>query len=102
MLGSGMKSVDYGGGSIEKLVFVLGCKGIMTKREHLLQIPHQILQCIKSLNLGYNYIDQRDFENLAECIPYLHSLTSLDISNNPRSDGSLLQALRKHNKLHGL
>ena len=34
MLGSGMKSVDYGGGSIEKLVFVLGCKGIMTEREH--------------------------------------------------------------------
>ena len=90
MLSSGMKSVDYGGGSIERLVFVLGCKGIMTKREHLLQIPHQILQCIKSLNLGIielgNDIDQRGFENLAECIPCLHSLTRLGISSNPGSD----------------
>ena len=105
MLGSGMKSVDYGGGSIEKLDFIIGCKGIMTKREHLLQIPHPILQCIKLLNLVNNDIDQRGFENLAECIPYLHSLTKLRISNNPGGDGSLvklLQALTKHNKLQKL
>ena len=105
MLSSGMKSVDYGGGSIEKLDFIIGCKGIMTEREHLLQIPHPILQCIKLLNLGINNIDQRGFDNLAECIPYLHSLTKLNISNNPGGDGSLvklLQALTKHNKLQEL
>ena len=104
MLGHGMKSVDYGGGSIEELD-LLGSKGIMNEGEHLLQIPHQILQHIKSLKLRMCDIDQRGFENLAECIPYLHSLTSLDIRDNPGGDGSLvklLKALREHGKLQTL
>ena len=104
MLVHGMKSVDYGGGSIEKLG--LGwSKGIMNEGEHLLQIPHQIIQHIKSLKLNDGDIDQRGFENLAECIPYLHSLTSLDIGDNPGGDGSLvklLKALREHGKLQTL
>ena len=101
MLGHGMKSVDYGGGSIERLDLYWS-QGIMNE-EYLLQIPHQILQHIKSLKFAILYdIDQRGFENLAECIPYLHSLTSLDISGNPGGDGSLaklLKALREHGKL---
>ena len=104
MLGHGMKSVDYGGGSIEELNLYRS-KGIMNEGEHLLQIPHQILRHIKSLKLGGCDIDQRGFENLAECIPYLHSLTSLDISLNPGGDGSLvklLKALREHGKLQTL
>ena len=104
MLGHGMKSVDYGGGSIERLD-LLGSEGIMNEGEHLLQIPHQILRHIKSLELMMCDIDQRGFENLAECIPYLHSLTSLDISVNPGGDGSLvklLKALREHGKLQTL
>ena len=104
MLGHGMKSVDYGGGSIEKLD-LLGSQGIMNEGEHLLRIPHQILQPIKSLMLKGCDIDQRGFENLAECIPYLHSLTSLDITGNPGGDGSLvklLRALREHGKLQTL
>ena len=104
MLGHGMKSVDYGGGSIEKLG-LLGSEGIMIEGEHLLQIPHEILQHIKSLDLVMCDIGQRGFENLAECIPYLHSLTSLDICDNPGGDGSLvklLQALSKHEKLQTL
>ena len=99
-----MKSVDYGGGSIEELA-LLDCKGIMNEGKHLLQIPHQILQHIKSLKLVRCDIDQRGFENLAECIPYLHSLTSLDIGVNPGGDGSLvklLKALREHGKLQTL
>ena len=104
MLGHGMKSVHYGGGSIEELE-LLGSQGIMNEGKHLLQIPHQILQHIKLLKLGICDIDQRGFENLAECIPYLHSLKSLDISHNPVGDGSLvkmLKALRKHGKLETL
>ena len=104
MLGHGMKSVDYGGGSIEKLV-LFGSKGVMNEGEHLLQILDQILQNIKSLKLKGCDIDRRGFENLAECIPYLHSLTSLDISGNQGGDGSLLklfQALREHGKLQTL
>ena len=100
MLGHGMKSVDYGGGSIEELG-LLGCKRIMNEGEHLLQMPHQILQRIKILKLKVCDIDQRGFENLADCIPYLQSLTSLDISDNPGGDGSLvklLKALREHRK----
>ena len=104
MLGHGMKSVDYGGGSIEKLDLSQS-KGIMNEGEYLLQIPHQILQHIKLLQLGGCDIDQRGFENLAECIPYLHSLTSLYISVNPGGDGSLvklLKALSEHGKLQTL
>ena len=104
MLVHGMKSVDYGGGSIEELE-LYGSKGIMNEGEHLLQIPHQILQHIKSLRLPQCDFDQRGFENLAECIPYLHSLTSLDISHSPGGDGSLvklLKALMKHGKLQTL
>ena len=104
MLGHGMKSVDYGGGSIEKLD-LLGSLGILNEGEHLLQIPHQILQHIKSLNLMGCDIDQRGSENLAECIPYLHSLKSLDISHNSVGDGNLVklfQALREHGKLQTL
>ena len=104
MLGHGMKSVDYGGGSIEGLD-LYGSRGIMNKGVHLLQIHHQILQHIKSLKLMECDINQRGFENLAECIPYLHSLTLLDIGGNPGGDGSLvklLKALREHGKLQTL
>ena len=104
MLGHGMKSVDNGGGSIEWLE-LLGSKGIMNEGEDLLQIPHQILQHITLLRFEECDIDQRGFENLAECIPYLHSLTSLFIGDNPGGDGSLvklLKALREHGKLQTL
>ena len=101
MLGHGMKSVDYGGGSIEELD-LLGSKGIMNEGEHLLQIPHRILQHIKSLTLRECDIDQRGFENLAECIPYLHSLISLDIHSNPGGNGSLVKLLRERVKLQTL
>ena len=103
MLGHGMKSVDYGDGSIEE--FELSGYGIMNEGEHLLQIPHQILQHIQSLKLMECDIDQRGFKNLNECIPYLHSLTSLDISANPGGDGSLvklLKALSEYGKLQTL
>ena len=104
MLGHGMKSVDYGGGSVEELDLSVSA-GIMNEGKHLLQIPHQILQDFKSLNLVGCDIDQRGFENLAECIPYLRSLISLDISGNPGGDGSLvklLKALGEHGKLQKL
>ena len=104
MLGHGMKSVDYGGGSIEELD-LSGSGGIMNEGEHSLQIPYHILRHIKSLKLRWCDIDQRGFENLAECIPYLHSLTSLYISVNPGGDGSLVKlfwALREHGKLQTL
>ena len=104
MFSHGLKSTHYGGGSIEKLD-LFWYRNNMNEKEYLLQIPHQILQQIKSLTMNECDINQRGFENLAECIPYLDSLTSLDISGNPGGDGSLvklLQALRKHGKLQTL
>ena len=101
MLVHGMKSVDYGGGSIEEFNLSWS-EGIMNEGK---QIPHHVLQHIKSLRLARCDIDQRGFENLAECIPYLHSLISLDIGYNPGGDGSLvklLKALREHGKLQTL
>ena len=100
-LSHGMKSVDYCGGSIDKLD-LFGSQGIMNEGE---QIPHQILRHIKSLTLIECDINLRGFENLADYIPHLHSLTSLDISDNQGGDGSLvklLKALRKHGKLQTL
>ena len=100
MISHGLKSTDYGGGYIEEL-HLYGCRGVMNEGKHLLQIPHHILQHIKSLKLWVCDIDQRGFENLAECIPYLHNLTSLDIRYKPGGDGSsmkLLKALKKHGK----
>ena len=104
MFSHGLKSTHYGGGSIEKLD-LFWSRDVMNEKEYLLQIPHPILQQIKSLIMNECDINQRGFENLAECIPYLHSLTSLDISHNPGGDGSLvklLKALRKHGKLQTL
>ena len=104
MLGHGMKSVDYGGGSIEALDLSRS-EGIINEGGHLLQLPHQILKLITVLGLGDCNIDQRGFENLAMCIPYLYSLIELDISRNPGGDGSLVnlfQALKKHGKLQKL
>ena len=104
MLGHGMKSVEYGGGSIDKLDLSLS-RRIMNEGEHLLQLPHQILQHITSLNLYLCGIDHRGFENLAKCIPYLCSLTSLYVGENPGGVGDLVKlfhALRKHGKLQKL
>ena len=74
-------------------------KGFMNEGEDL---SHHILKPITSLKLVGCDIDQRGFENLAKCIPYLHSLTSLAISDNPGGDGSLvklLKTLKEHGKL---
>ena len=103
MLGHGMKSVDYGGGSIDMLHF-LWPYGIMNEGEHLLQLPHQILRHIESLRFKKCDIDQRGFDNLAECIPYLHSLKLLGIIYNLRHGSlvKLLFALRKHGKIKAL
>ena len=106
MLRHGMNSVDYGGGYIEKLD-LFGSRGIMNESncKYLLQIPDHILQQIEELNLAFCDIDQRGFENLAECIPYLPSLTLLNIHYNPGGDGSLVklfQVLREHGKLQTL
>ena len=95
MLGHGMNSVKkYGGGSIDNLSLIWFSK---STKQHL-QIPHQILQHIKSLSLkvctiGHVYTD--------ECIAFLHSLTSLTISD-PRYAKELLSALRRHGKLQTL
>ena len=102
MLSHGMNSADYGGGSIKQLSLHMYEEFI---QEHFLQIPYRILQLIESLFVGGDNVRQRGFKDLAECIPYLHSLTSLNISGNPGGDGNLvklLQALKKHGKLQTL
>ena len=81
MLVYGLKSVKYGGGSIEKLDLT-GCRGVMEGR-YLLQMPRQILQQIQSLTLRGCGLDQNAFYIMADYIPDLPSLLSLDISNNP-------------------
>ena len=102
MLGHGIRSVDYhDGGSLEELD-LSSSEEAMNERKNLLHIPFHILKHIKTLTLMYCSIDQRGFENLAECVPYLHSLTLLNISQNRGGEESLVklfQALKKHNKL---
>ena len=69
---------------------------------HLVQLPHQILQYIKSLGVTFYSLYHKDLDILADSIPHLPCLTSLDISYNPIGDGNtvkLLRALRQHGKL---
>ena len=99
----GLKSVEFGGGSIEKLD-LSHCRGVM-EGGHLVQLPHQIHQQIRSLNLMHCSLIKETLDILADYIPRLHSLTSLDISNNEGGVGStvkLLRALRQHGKLETL
>ena len=106
MFGRGMRSVDSGGGSLEELDLSSRlCDEPFNKGQHLLHMSYQILKHIKILTLMYCNIDQGGFENLAECVPHLHSLISLNISRNIGGDVSLVklfQALEKHNKLQTL
>ena len=106
MLGYGMRSVDSSGGSLEKLDLTSSLFGEpINEGQHLLHMPHQILKRINTLTLMYCNIDQRGFENLAECVPYLHSLISLNISQNEGGDGSLVKlfrALKEHDRLQEL
>ena len=88
----GVKFVEYGGGSIDELnLSNLSSRGIMNEGKDILQLPHQILQHITSLNLSRCGLDHRGFENHAECIPYLCGLTSLNIQGNPGGVGSLVK-----------
>ena len=100
----GMQSVyllKYGGGSIEGLHLIGYGKTI--NEEHLLQIPSQILQPIKSLTLIGCHLHQKGFENLAKRIRNLHNLTSLNIAGSKgRSLVKLLGALQTHGKLETL
>ena len=103
MLMYGLKSVEYGGGSIDEL-FLPGCGGVI-EGGHLVQLPHQILQNIRYLYLSKCSLDQQGLDILADSIPYLDSLTSLSIIDNPGGIGStvkLLRALRQHGKLETL
>ena len=103
MLEYGLQSVEYGGGSIAKLDLSF-CTGILEGR-HLVQLPYQIHEHIKTLKMSSSSLDKEELEILADYIPHLHSLTSLDISHNPGGVGStvkLLRALRQHETLKTL
>ena len=78
MLVRGLQSVKkYGGGSIEELR--LGaCMGVnVMEGGHLVKLPHKIHERIRSLKIPLRNLD---LDILADSIPHLPSLTSLDIS----------------------
>ena len=97
---------DANGGSINSFG-LYRCNGIINGKfkEHLLAIPDPILQQIKSLSFRDCGINQTAFKNLAECLPSLHSLTSLDVNEHAFATAGvavLLQKLRDHRKLESL
>ena len=100
----GLKSVQYGGGSVRKLR--LSANPITDEGMRFLQqFPHQILQQMRTLDLSYCGLRQKGFDLLADTVPLLSSLESLDISLNPGGNGStvkLLQALGKHQRVKRL
>ena len=98
-LGCGLKYI-VSGGSINSLTFS-SCDGILNEK---VEIPHPILQHIKSLSFLECGTNQRGLLNLAECVPFLRSLTSLHLSENRRVTGIaiLLEALKNHEKLESL
>ena len=104
MLMYGMKSVEHGGGSIEKLTLQgnsISDKGI----QYFYEWPHQILQQIKTLRLSHCNLTPRGFDALADVVPLLPNLVLLDVSMNAGGSAGTakrLQALNKHNKLQRL
>ena len=101
MLVCGLKSVQYGGGSVRELR--LSRNSITDEGMRFLQqFPYQILQQMRTLNLSRCGLQQKGFDVLADTLPLLSSLESLDISGNPGGSGStvkLFQALEKHQKV---
>ena len=99
-----LKSVQYGGGSVRELW--LSDNPITDEGMRFLQqFPHQILQDMRILDLSYCGLRQKGFDLLADTVPLLSSLESLDISGNPGGNGSrvkLLQALGKHQRVEHL
>ena len=103
MLAYGLKSVEYGGGSIENFD-LSGCTGVM-EGEHFVKLPPQILYQIRSLDVLHCSLEKRGLDILAGSIPHLHNLTSLDVSYNEggvRSTVKLVQSLKRHGKLETL
>ena len=104
MLVCGLKSVQYGGGSVREL-WLSGNPITHEGMRFLQQFPHQILQQMRTLRLSYCGLRQKEFDLLADTVPLLSSLESLDISGNPGGNGStvkLLQALGKHQRVEHL
>ena len=104
MLMRGLKSVQYDSGSVRELL--LSGNHITHEGMRLLQqFPHQVLQQMRTLDLSDCDFGQTEFDLLADTVPLLFSLESLDISGNPGGDGStmkLLQALGKHQRVEQL
>ena len=104
LLGCGLRSVRYGGGSVKKLYLSdnpITCTGI----EELAKFPQQILHQIRRLVLSYCDLGQVGFDLLSDNLPLLSSLESLDISFNTGGNGStvkLLGALGKHSTVESL
>ena len=98
MLCHGVKSVQYGGGTIERFE-CYECFGILNNKNYLLTLPHDILRNMKTLKFLFCEIDQNGWRNIAECIPHTPSLTTLELVGNPGVPGGiprLMQALREH------
>ena len=101
MLVCGLKSVQYGGGSVRELR-LSGNPITDEGMRFLQQFPHQILQQMRTLILSHCGLRQKGFDLLADTVPLLSSLESLHISFNPVGNGStvkLLQALGKHQRV---
>ena len=79
MLACGLKSVQYGGGSVRGLWLSLNPITDEGMR-FLQQLPHQILQQMRSLNLSDCGLGQKGFDLLADTVPLLSSLEALAIS----------------------
>ena len=79
MLVYGLNSVEY---RVEGLLSGWTIPDIreLLEGRHLVQLPHQILQHIKSLGVTFYSLYHKDLDILADSIPHLHCLTSLDIS----------------------
>ena len=101
MLVCGLKSKAEVGGVIE----ILEWDGNHIKREgiaHFKDMPHKILQQMSELSLGGCEMDHTALDLLAETIPVMTSLRSLNISRNPTGDGGTVKLLHVLSSLSSL
>ena len=104
LLVCGLRSVDECGGSVEELdlsINPITCTGI----EELSKFPLPILRLIRRLHLSSCHLGCIGFGLLADILPHLCNLKSLNISENVGGNGStakLLRALGKHSTVDTL
>ena len=94
MLGCGLQSVQNICGHLNSL-FLHRTSLTLEAINHLSCFPSVILNQLCELNLSDNILKKEAFDCLADILPCMLNLSSLDVSNNPCGHGGMVRILQK-------